>query len=69
MVHDRDLLSYFEQKLLDEILNDFCNVFPSELPYELPLRDNVHHYIDLILVVAPITLHINYVDPKRMRSL
>ena len=57
-MHDKDLLSYFEQKL-DEILNVFCNVFPSELPYELPPTHNINHCIDLILLVAPIRLHMN----------
>ena len=28
-------LLYFEQQL-DEILKDFCDVFPSELPHGLP---------------------------------
>ena len=49
-------LFYFEQQLLDKILNDFHDVFPSKLPHGLPSKRNIDHHIDLLLGVAPICI-------------
>ena len=49
-------LSYFEQQQLDEILNEFRDVFPSELQHGLPLKRNIDHCIDLLHGVAPISI-------------
>ena len=49
-------LSYFEQQQLDEILNDFRDVFPSELPHGLPPKHNIDHRIDIVPGVAPISI-------------
>ena len=51
-----DHLSYFEQQLLDEILNDFRDVFPNELPHGLPPKRSIDHHIYLLPGVAPISI-------------
>ena len=49
-------LTYFEQQEIDEILNDFRDVFPSELPDGLPPKRNIDHRIDIVPGVAPISI-------------
>ena len=48
-------LSYFEQQL-DEILKDFCDVFPSKIPHGLPPKRNIDHRIYLLHGVASISI-------------
>ena len=43
-----DQLTYYEQRLLDSLLNEFLDVFPKELPHGLPPKRNIDHHIDLI---------------------
>ncbi len=51
-----DQLTYYEQRLLDSLLNEFLDVFPKELPHGLPPKRNIDHHIDLIPGTSPVSI-------------
>ena len=64
----KDNLSCFEQ-LLNEILNEFCVVFPSELPHGLPPKSNVDNHIDILCRVAPISIPLHWLSPSHVYEI